>query len=321
MILTVTLNPLLERRITCSSINIGLVNREGKIEIKSGGKGINVSRQLNNLGIDNLAFTFSGGSTGREFKDIVHREGIKSVFVHTEANTREALIFINESARLVTSCFSMNSCITQKEAYEFSQRLVKMIPNYEMIVLSGSSPCKETNSIFPEAISCAIKNDRIIICDTYGEHLGECLEASPTIVHNNIDEIENSLNIKLRNNDDINNLLSSLYSKNIKQVYLTDAGNPFFASNFDYRFRINPPAVKTVDSTGSGDAFTAGIIYGWHNDLVFEETLKTAVALGAANASFFDVCNVKINGFEELKTSVIITPIGKKMKVIDVKPQ
>jgi hypothetical protein len=55
--------------------------------------------------------------------------------------------------------------------------------------------------------------------------------------------------------------------------------------------------------------------------LVYEDTLKIAVALGAANASAFDVCNVKINGFEELKTSVIIIPIGKKMKVIDVKPQ
>jgi fructose-1-phosphate kinase PfkB-like protein len=190
-----------------------------------------------------------------------------------------------------------------------------------MIILSGSSPCVDTNSIFPAAISCAVKHDRIIICDTYGEHLGECFDESPTIVHNNIDEINKSLNMKLKSEEDIINLLASLYSKNIKQVFITDAGKPFFASNFDYRFCIIPPLVKTIDSTGSGDAFTAGIAYGWHNDLVFEDTLKTAVALGAANASYFNVCDVKINGFEELKTSVIITPIGKKMKVIDVKPQ
>jgi 1-phosphofructokinase family hexose kinase len=321
MILTVTLNPLLERRITCKSVKTGAVNRNGKIEIKAGGKGINVSRQLNNLGIENLALTFAGGSGSKEFKDILHREGIKSVLVHTESNTREALISIDSSALSITSCFGSDPEVTQKEADDFTVKLEKMIPNYEMIILSGSSPCKETNSIFPAAINCANKNDRIIICDTYGDHLGQCFDESPTIVHNNIDEINNSLNMNLLGEDDIINLLSSLYSKNIKQVYITDSDKPFFASNFDYRFGIIPPHIKTIDSTGSGDAFTAGIAFGWHNDLVFEDTLKTAVALGAANASAFNVCDVKVNGFEDLKTSVIITPIGKKMKVIDVKPQ
>jgi 1-phosphofructokinase family hexose kinase len=321
MILTVTLNPLLERRITCNTINVGTINRNGKIEVKAGGKGINVSRQLNNLGIENLALTFAGGTSGKEFKDVLHREGIKSVLIHTDSKTREALITIDESAASVTSCFSMNTQITQKEADEFKVKLEKMIPNYEMVILSGSSPCIETDSIFPAAIECANKCDKIVICDTYGNHLGNCFDASPTIVHNNIDEIENTLKIKLQSKEDKINFLAFLYSKNIKQAYLTDAGKPFFASNFDYHFSIIPPVIKTIDSTGSGDAFTAGIAFGWHNDLVFEDTLQVAAALGAANASAYDVCNVKINDFEELKTSVIITPIGKKMKVIDVKPQ
>lgn len=321
MILTVTLNPLLERRITYNKIKIGTLNRDGNIEVKAGGKGINVSRQLNNLGIDNLALTFAGGISGKEFKDVLHHEDIKAVLIHTETKTREALIFIDESGKSITSCFGMNSEITKKEADEFSIKLEKMIPNYEMIILSGNSPCKETDSVFPAAIECAIKNDKIIICDTYGNHLDDCYDASPTIVHNNIDEIEKSLNIKLKSEAEINDFLASLYSRNIKQVYLTDGANPFSAANFDYRFRITPPSVNTIDSTGSGDAFTAGVAYGWHNDLIFEDTLKTASALGAANASVFDVCNVKLNGFEELKTSVIINPIGKKMKVIDVKPQ
>jgi 1-phosphofructokinase family hexose kinase len=321
MILTVTLNPLLERRISYNSINIGSINRDGNIDVKAGGKGINVSRQLNNLGIENLALTFAGGYCGREFKDVLHHEGIKSVLIHTESKTREALISIDKSSGSITSCFSTNSSITRKEADEFIVKLEKMIPNYEMIILSGSSPCKETNSIFPAAINCANNHDRIIICDTYGDHLKECFDASPTIVHNNIEEIENSLNIKLRSENNMNDFLASLYFNNIKQAYITDAGNQFYASNFDFRFQITPPAVDTIDSTGSGDAFTAGVAYGWHKDLVFEDTLRTAVALGAVNASVFDVCNVKINDFDELKTSVIITPIGKKMKVIDVKPQ
>src|ERR1035437_9201783 len=75
----------------------------------------------------------------------------------------------------------------------------------------------------------------------------------------NIDEIEKSLNIKLQNDEDKINFLASLYTKNIKQAYLTDDCKPFFASNFDYHFKIISPSVKTIDSSGSGDAFTAGI--------------------------------------------------------------
>jgi 1-phosphofructokinase family hexose kinase len=321
MILTVTLNPLLERRITYPSINLRSINRDGKIEVKSGGKGINVSRQLNNLGIENLALTFVGGSTGKELNEILHSECIHSVSVHTQSKTREALIFIDESLKSITSCFSLNSHVTSKEADEFKTRLEKMIPNYEMIILSGSSPCKETDSIFPSAIEWANKHDKIVICDTYGNHLNDCIKSSPTIIHNNIEEIEKSLNLNLRSEEEKSNFLNTLYKNNIKQAYLSDGKNPFFASNFDYHFRITPPPVKSVDSTGSGDAFTSGIAFGWHNDLIFEDTMKTAVALGAANAMEFDVCNVKINDFEDLKTSVIIEPIGKKMKLIDVTPQ
>src|SRR5664280_723728 len=111
MILTVTLNPLLERRIAYNTIKNGAVNRDGKIEVKSGGKGINVSRQLNNLGIENLALTFAGGSRSKEFKDALHREGMKSVLVHTESSTREALISIDESAVSITSCFACDPSI------------------------------------------------------------------------------------------------------------------------------------------------------------------------------------------------------------------
>jgi 1-phosphofructokinase family hexose kinase len=309
MILTVTLNPLLERRITYKSIISGDNNRNGKLEIKAGGKGINVSRQLNKLGIDNLALTFAGGFSGKEFKDVINEEKIKSVLIRTESPTREGLIFIDESAKSLTTCFAANSEINAKEAEEFRIKLEKMIPNYEMIILSGSSPCRETDSIFPSAIEWGNKQDKIIICDTYGRYLADCIKAGPTIIHNNVDEINKSLGMKLDTEED-----------KIKQAYITDGEKPFYAADFDFHFRIESPRVNAIDATGSGDAFTAGIAYGWMNDLVFADTLKTAVALGAANAATFEVCNNTLMDIEELKESVTITSVGKKMKLIDVTP-
>ena len=75
------------------------------------------------------------------------------------------------------------------------------------------------------------------------------------------------------------------------------------------------------DATGSGDAFTAGIVYGWHNNLTFEETAIFASCLGAANASLYSVCKVDMETAEKYKQAVKIEPVGKKMKTLDVTPR
>ena len=157
--------------------------------------------------------------------------------------------------------------------------------------------------IFPEGIGMANKMDKISICDTYGNHLEKCLDASPTIIHNNVDEIKSSLGSLLNNENDHLSLLSSLYSKGIKQAFITDAEKPFYASNFDFHYKITLAKIDTIDSTGSGDAFTAGVIYGWHNKLNFEQQLRFASALGSCNAKSFEVCDVDIESAISASTS------------------
>ncbi len=97
MILTVTLNPLLERRFTYDKIHPGTENRNGVEEKKAGGKGINVSRQLNQLNIDNLSFTFLGGVNGKILKEVIDNEGIKIISIKTKNETREAVIIIEKN--------------------------------------------------------------------------------------------------------------------------------------------------------------------------------------------------------------------------------
>jgi len=313
MILTVTLNPLLEFRLTYKKINYGYSNRDAFEEIKAGGKGINVSRQLNCLNTKNLAFTFIGGNKGKMFKEAVLKENLNLVSVRTNNETRSASVIIDQSGKNVTTYFGTNPAISIGEVEEFKTKLEKMIQNCEIVVFSGSSPCKETDNIFPFGINTANKYDKISLCDTYGEHLKACLENSPTIVHNNIAEIEGSLNISLNSEEEKIQFLNYLYKKNVKQSFITDGSNPFYASNFDFHFKIEVPKVNTLDPTGSGDSFAAGIIYGWHNDFSFEESVSLATALGTVNASSFDVCSVTFEEAESFRKDVKIFQIGKKI--------
>ncbi|MHB8579773.1 MAG: 1-phosphofructokinase family hexose kinase [Ignavibacteriaceae bacterium] len=320
MVLTVTLNPLLERRYKFSGINFNQVNRDGLLEIRTGGKGINVSRQLNHLNIENIALTFLGGVNGKQFKEILIKENIKITSIRTDSDTRDAAIIIDETSKGISTFFSSNSKITSFEVEEFKSKMDKMIQNCEIVVFSGSSPSIEADSIFPFGIEIANRYDKISILDTYGKHFNACLESQPTIIHNNLSEMEKSFGLVLKKEKEKVDLLNTLYKKEIKQVYLTDGENEIVTSNFDFHFKALPPKINTVDPTGSGDAFVAGLIYGLVYNLTFEDTLQTAVSLGSLNASRFEVCSVLPAEVEALKSQVIIQPIGKKMKIVDVSP-
>ncbi len=142
----------------------------------------------------------------------------------------------------------------------------------------------------------------------------DCIEAGPTILHNNIPEIENSLNIILKSEKEILEYLGYLYDRGIKQSYITNGSKTTYSSNFGFKYKTENPIINLVDSTGSGDSFTAGIVYGIHNNLPFEETLTIASSLGAANAAKFETCNVSPDDIEILKPAIKISTIGEKIK-------
>lgn len=320
MILTVTLNPLLERRFIYDKVLYGSENRSGARILGAGGKGINVSRQLNNLNVQNNALIFLGGNNGRVLKNVLSEAKISFTHIRTESETRECAIIFEQKENSLSTFFGPNASITKSEVDEFKYKLDKTIQNCQIAVFSGSSPCEETNSIIPFGIELANKYDKISICDTYGKHLNSCIDSKPTILHNNFNELEKSFGISLSSEKKVLNFLDDLYKKSIKQIYLTNGKKPGYALTFGFKYKIESPDVNLVDATGSGDSFVAGIAYGLHNSLVFEETVRIAASLGAANAGTIETSNVKLSDISEYRDKIRVFPIGKKMKTLDVTP-
>jgi 1-phosphofructokinase family hexose kinase len=321
MILSVTLHPLLERRLSYSKINPGSPHRNPFEELKPGGKGINVCRQLNKFKIKNLAYTFLGWNNGKIIKNLLSDEGTDFTIIQTKSETRYSVITIDEANKKATTFFGPDYIISSDEAEEFKLKLEKMIRNCEIVLFSGSSPCKESDSIFPFGIEQANKYDKISVCDTYGNHLKDCIEKSPTLLHNNVSEIEISLGKSINGEREKSVLLDYLYDNGIKQSFITNGKDDIYASNFDYHYKIKNIKIEEIDPTGSGDAFVAGLIYGLYKDKTFEESVKLASALGALNASTFEVCNVDLYDAEKIAEQVNVFTVGKKIKSIDVTPR
>ena len=320
MILTVTINPLLEQRFTYKKVSFKIQNRNGKLKLAAGGKGINVSRQLNKLNIQNIALTFTGGKYGKFFRDLIGKEGIAFSLINTNSETRICSVIIDSEKNSVSYFFGENQAVTPEETVKFISKMEKMIQNCEIVIFSGSSPCKETDIIFPAGIKIAAKYDKISICDTYGDHLSDCYSAAPQIVHNNVDEVAKLRGVKLGEEADKINYLNDLYSKGIKQVFLTDGENKTYSSNFDFHYCVTVPKIDSLDPTGSGDAFVAGIAYGWNKKLMFVEQIKFASALGSANAKTTDVCKVSWEEADKLIETVEVKSVGKKIKIINDTP-
>ena len=155
MVLTVTINPLLERRYEYQKVSIHHQNRNGVVTLQAGGKGINVSRQLNELNVQNIALTFLGGANGKAFRNALNNEAISFSFILTKSETRDCAVIINSSEPSVSSYFGKDPEISADEVDAFLLKLEKMIANSAIVVLSGSSPCKQANSIFPTGIEMA----------------------------------------------------------------------------------------------------------------------------------------------------------------------
>jgi len=320
MVLTITINPLLERRYYYSHLIFSSVNRNGIVTLNAGGKGINVSRQLTKLGITNIAMLYTGGVNGRLIRDTLRKEGINFSDTSTRAETRDAAIIIDQEAGKVYSFFGQDSSVSPSEVNEFILKMEKAITTCEIVVFSGSSSCPATDEIFPKGIEIANKLDKISICDTYGTHFQKCLNASPTIIHNNVDEIQKSLGYRLNSEADQLKLLGKLYKKGVKQAYITNAGNTFYASNFDFHYKVTLPEISVIDSTGSGDAFVSGLVYGLKNKLTFEQQLRIASSLGVCNAKSLEVGDIELHDAELFSEKIKIEAIGKRIKEIDDKP-
>ncbi|MBU0473258.1 MAG: 1-phosphofructokinase [Bacteroidetes bacterium] len=320
MVLTVTLNPLLENRTEFDAIKLGKVSRGINKEYRAGGKGINVCRQLDYLEIKNVALLPLGGNNGKMLRKVLIDENMNFTSISSKGETRAATLAIEKSKKRITSLFEPSEKLTENEINEFKTKFIKMIQNCSIVVFSGSVPNKDAASIITYGIELANELDKFSILDTYGEHLQDCINAKPSVIHNNINELENSLGIELNSEDKKVEFLKELYNKGIKLAFITDGANATYASKFDFIYKIQSKKVKEIDSTGSGDAFVAGITYGLEKSMVFDKFVRVAAALGSVNATKWDVCTTRLEEIENIIDSVIVSQIGKKFKLIDDSP-
>lgn len=300
MIYTVTLNPSIDFIVRLNHLALGSVNRMDSDDKFAGGKGINVSRVLKRLDIDNTATGFIGGFTGHFVEEGLVEEGITTNFVSVNEDTR---INVKIKAGEETEINGAGPTITDEQLAELETILASLTAD-DTVVFAGSAPANLGNKVYNTLIPLAKKAGAEVICDFEGQTLLDSLDHQPLLVKPNNHELAAIFGVELNGLADIEKYAREILAKGAENVIISMAGDGALLVTPEAAYFAKPIKGTVKNSVGAGDSMVAGFTgeYVKSGDPV--EALKWGVACGTAT-TFSD----------DLATADFIKETYKKVEV------
>jgi len=282
MIYTVTFSPCLDYAVWIEEIKLGEVNRVEREHMLPGGKGINVSIVLKNLGIESTALGFVAGFTGDEIEKQVKGLGCNSNFIHIEqGNSR---INIKLKSKEETDINGIGPVIEAKHMDKLFEQL-DQLKEEDILVLAGSIPNGVSSSIYYEIMEHLQEKKVRVVVDATKDLLVNVLAKHPFLIKPNNHELGEIFGIELKDNEEIIHYAKKLQEKGARNVLISMAGDgAIFISEDGDVIESKAPKGKVVNSVGAGDSMVAGFLAGYLEQGKYEHAFKMGVATGSASA-------------------------------------
>jgi len=282
MIYTVTFNPALDYIVKVDNLTLGMVNRTAQEDIYYGGKGINVSIVLNNLGIKSTALGFIAGFTGREISDGVAAMGVESDFIEL----REGMSRINVKIKSQEeSEINGQGPMIHDDELEKLYKKLDGIQDGDILVLAGSIPNTLPEDIYEKIMARLQEKEIKIVVDATKDLLLNVLKYHPFMIKPNNHELGEMFGVVLKTNDEIIKYAKELQKRGARNVLISMAGDGAILVDENGETFISAPPKGTVkNSVGAGDSMVAGFIAGYLKSGQYEDALKMGLATGSASA-------------------------------------
>lgn len=283
MIYTVTFNPAIDYIVRMTKFVAGATNRVNYEQILSGGKGINVSIVLKNLGIDNIALGFISGFTGQEIIRQLNKFGCKNDFIELPNGFSRINVKIKTNDE-ETEVNGQGPNIPANAIEELFTKLDKLTTG-DTLVLAGSIPKTLPDDIY-EKIMLHLKNRNInIVVDATKNLLFNVLKYHPFLIKPNNHELAEMFNVTLTCNNDIITYAKKLKNMGAKNVLVSMGKNGAILVAEDNSIIYSPaPRGTLINSIGAGDSMVAGFLAGYIKTNNYESAFSMGVATGSASA-------------------------------------
>lgn len=282
MIYTVTFNPSLDYIVSVDDFELGMTNRTKEEIMLPGGKGINVSIVLKNLGLESTALGFSAGFVGNEIERRVNDFGITSWFINIDNGCSRINVKLKSSDG--TEINGKGPDISKDKLSELMTKLEEL-KDGDVLILAGSVPESMPSDIYKDIIIKLRERNIIIVVDATSTLLLNVLPYRPFLIKPNHHELSEIFGVKLESKDEIALYASKLKDMGARNVLVSmgKMGAVFVAEDGSI-YEAEAPDGILVNSVGAGDSMVAGFIAGWSKNSSYEEAFAMGVAAGSASA-------------------------------------
>jgi tagatose 6-phosphate kinase len=299
MIVTITLNPAVDKTCEIGQVMPGEVNRIRSTSSVAGGKGINVAKILRQFHLPCAAMGFLGGPGGRLIEESMIKTGTECHFTRIKAYTRTNTNIIADNG-YVTELLEPGPVITGKELENFNKEFEYCLEDGEPFVMSGSAPGGVPLDIYASLIEKCRAEKRKVFLDTSGELLREGIKAKPYFIKPNKKELEYICGRKLNDRDDVIYEAKKLNEYGIEKVAVSLGTGGLVYVDRENVIYEQARKVKTLNTVGCGDSVVASFVMSEIAGEPAELAMKKAVALAAANASTIDAASIPMTTYLDL---------------------
>ena len=282
MIYTVTFNPSLDYIVSVSDFKLGLTNRTDSEILLPGGKGINVSTVLQNLGIANTAFGFTAGFVGEEVRKEVEQLGVKAEFISLD----EGVSRINLKLKSIDGTeINGRGPKIPREAVDALMTQLDRLGADDTLVLAGSIPASMPDDIYQRILERIQGRGVLTVVDATRDLLVKVLPYHPFLVKPNNHELGDIFGVKLSTREEVVPYGKKLLDMGAQNVLISMAreGAVLIAENGEV-YSSPAPKGTLVNGVGAGDSMVAGFMAGWMEKQDYEHAFHMGVATGSASA-------------------------------------
>lgn len=306
MIITVCMNPAIDKTIEIERLVPGGLNRIQKVEQDAGGKGINVSKTIHELGGKSIATGFLGGNAGKIIESVLKENEIPCDFVYVEGETRTNTKVL-EKAGDVTELNEPGAVISEEKLQELLDKLEGYAKEDTLFVLSGSIPKGVDNEIYGKITALVHKKGAKVLLDADGELFRKSLPYGPDMIKPNREELSEYAGLETpATKEELKKLAGNFLQQGIETVAISmgKSGAMFLWNG--YCAECPALSVKAHSTVGAGDAMVAALAFAWENKLDRKETIRLCMAASAGAVTTIGTKPPSKELVEELKKQVVI---------------
>lgn len=281
MIVTVTMNPAIDKTVEIERLRHGGLNRIQKVEYDAGGKGINVSKTIRELGGKSVAMGFLAGNSGKTIANVLGEKGIENDFVWVEGETRTNTKVYEKDGTL-TELNEPGPAVTEAAVEKLLEKLEEYAGKDTLFVLSGSIPDGVPKDIYARITRRVHEKGSRVLVDADGELFRIALEARPDMIKPNRVELEELFGLAADACDEeLWKAARSLQNQGIETIAVSmgKEGAMFFIG--EYQAKCPALSVKIHSTVGAGDAMVAALAYAWEQKNGKEEMVRMCMAVSA----------------------------------------